>query len=117
VQPRAIFKSLHLSRSALGSHVAEHFDLRDTRTVKPCARCLFLALFRLRTCARRRPFIALKRKSFRIAHRRRSIAARTLLGPPKVGWGRVRAFIEEVGCRSPFIALLAPLPGEELWPK
>jgi hypothetical protein len=28
-QPPAIFKSLRLSRSALGSHVAEHFDLRD----------------------------------------------------------------------------------------
>ena len=39
-----IFKSLHLSRSAFVSHVAEHFDLRDTRTVKACVRCLFLAL-------------------------------------------------------------------------
>jgi hypothetical protein len=37
------FKSLHLSRSALGSHVAEHFHLRDIRTVKPHAGCLFLA--------------------------------------------------------------------------
>jgi hypothetical protein len=45
VQPRAIFKR-HLSRSAFVSHVAEHFDLRDTRTVKPCARFLFLALLR-----------------------------------------------------------------------
>jgi uncharacterized protein YcbX len=34
---------LNLSRSALVSHVAEHFDLRDARTVKPCARCLFPA--------------------------------------------------------------------------
>lgn len=39
VQPPAIFKSLHLSRSALVSHVAGHLDLRDTRTVKPRARC------------------------------------------------------------------------------
>jgi hypothetical protein len=43
VQSPAIFKSLHLSRSALGSHVAEHFHLRDIRTVKPHAGCLFLA--------------------------------------------------------------------------
>jgi hypothetical protein len=40
VQPPPIFKSLRLSRSAL---VAEHFDRLDTRTVKPRARCLFLA--------------------------------------------------------------------------
>ena len=40
------FKSLHLSRSALGSRVAEHFHLRDTRTVKPHAGCLFMASLR-----------------------------------------------------------------------
>ena len=45
VQPRAIFKSLHLSRAAFVSHVAEHFDLRDTRTVKPMRAMSLLGTF------------------------------------------------------------------------
>jgi hypothetical protein len=49
VQPPAIFKGLRLTRSALVSH-AEHFDRRNTRTVKPRARCLFLANPDRRAC-------------------------------------------------------------------
>ena len=41
-QPPAIFKSLHVSRSALVSQVAEHFRRRAPLTVKPRAPCLFL---------------------------------------------------------------------------
>jgi len=57
------FKSLHLSRSALGSRVAEHFHLRDTRTVKPHAGCLFMASLRTADGQWECPAIGADRKS------------------------------------------------------